>query len=237
MNLVNLNDKSQVEAFLKSPTEAVAALLTGILSSESTDYKLSAGRLIQAFVKNKFLQQLGVEINEYVKKGAIKEDFLKEPNDQSSFLELLNFIDNDNPDEVKFKAMKSLFFCSVSKVQEGSEGFLNYELMRICRLLSSGEILVLKSAYEINFCKNPSQSILSMRGINLGSTSVSDWFEMVSRQLEHNVPALVEIYEEKLITLKLISPRITTDNRVFEQTGQYRLTPLGFRLCEHILRY
>jgi len=237
MKIINLKNKDQVVAFLKSSTVKVAEFVTGILASDSTDYKLSAGYLVQAFVKNDLLHQLGVEINEYIKKGAIKEDFLKEPSDQSSFLELLNFIDNDNPDEIKFKAMKSLFFCSVSKGQDASTGHVSYELMRICRQLSAGEILVLKAAYEINLGKNPSQSLLSMRGVNLGTNSASDWFEMISRQLEHNLPTLVEIYEDKLITLKLISPRVSTDTRTFEQTGFYRLTPLGFKLCEQILKY
>ncbi len=55
-----------------------------MLASDKNELKLSAGRLVQASIKHKFLTQLGKEIKEYRGKGKIKEDYFATHKEQAS---------------------------------------------------------------------------------------------------------------------------------------------------------
>ena len=95
--------------FLQEPTVKIAEALTGILASDFKDWKLSAGKIVQAVIKGSLLTQLGREIEKYQEEGKIKEDYLESDIDRASFKELLEFIDEEVPDEIRFKAIKSIF--------------------------------------------------------------------------------------------------------------------------------
>ncbi|MCL5019268.1 MAG: hypothetical protein M1426_02160, partial [Patescibacteria group bacterium] len=68
----DLKNPKDIFIFLEKPAIALAEFLTGALSSSATEYKLTAGRLIQAAVKNQLFTQFGREIKDYRDKGKIK---------------------------------------------------------------------------------------------------------------------------------------------------------------------
>ena len=230
--LIKLDDVKSVSKFLQQPATKVAEFITGILISDTKDYKLSAGRLVQASIKCKLFEQLGNELRDYIDKGKIKEDFLNESQNQHSLSDLLKFIDETTPDEERFNAMKSLFFKSVADSSSESEQALSYQFMKFCKDLESGDLLVLKAAYDIsngNLSKNIGQ-------VKLKSAEVAGWLNNISIQIGHKIKSLVEVHEDKLENIKLISSRTHADRSGFKTTDHYRLTELGFRICEYIYK-
>lgn len=231
--LIKLDDAKSLMEFLREPTAKIAEVLTGILASDSRDWKLSAGRLIQATIKGNLLTQLGRELEKYRDEGKIKEDFLSTDKNRVSFCELLKFIDEEVLDEERFRAIKSIFFASVSKDATEDKEKLAYELMQICKKLSSGDLLVLKAAYDVvNGHLAP-----SMPAINHREKNANDWLNLVAQQIGHSLPSLVEVHEKNLMELKLISDRTLSDKSGIQPTQHFRLTTLGYKLCEFITKY
>jgi len=231
--LIKIDSIKSIAEFLQQPTLKIAEALTGILASDLRDIKLSAGRLVQASIKFKLFTQLGKELKEYIEKGKIKENYYATNKNQASLCELLELIDEEIPDEERFKAMKSIFFTSVSRDISEKDEELAYELMQICKKLTSGEILVLKAVYDIinnRFAPN-------MSSFDLETESASTWLDIIASQIGHNMSSLVEIYEQKLIDLKLISDRVYSDRSGIGKTPNFRLTQLGYKLCEFITKY
>ena len=225
--LINLDNEKSVMKFLQQPTVKIAEVLTGILASDMKDYKLSAGQIVQASIKGRLLTQLGKELQKYKNKGEIKEDYFENDKNRMSFYELLKFIDEDVPDEERFKAMKSIFLVSISKDAKEEDEELAYEIMQICKKLSSGDLIILKAIYDM----------VQENKHNNGQRGAKDWLDIIAQQIGHSIPLLVEMHEEKLMKLKLISERIYSDKSAFEKTKYFRLTELGYKLCEFISKY
>lgn len=231
--LVKIDNVKSLAAFLQKPVIKMAEALTGILASNKSELVLSTGRLVQASIKFQLLTQLGKELEEYVKKGKIKEDYFSTDRDKSALSELLKFIDEEAPDEERFRAMKSLFLTSISKATPASDQALAYELMQICKKLTAGEILVLKAAFDIVNGRLDQ----SMPSVDHSTTNANDWLNIISHQLGHVIPSLVEVHEKNLIGLKLISDRTHSDRSGVGRTQHFRLTTLGYKLCEFITKY
>ena len=222
----------KVAEFLQQPATKIAEFITGLLVSDNKDWKLSAGRLVQASIKSKLYSQLGKEINEYIKKGKIKDDFLDNAQNFKSLSDLLEFIDEATPDNDRFNAVKDLFFYSVAKDSSEAEQVLSYQFMKLCKELDSGNLLVLKATYDINN-KKYSPKLVSTK-IDLNERNVNTWLLNISKQIGHEIVSLVEVHEDKLINLKLIGPRTESDRSGIFVTTKYRLTDLGYKVCEFI---
>lgn len=232
--IMKLDDIKSVMQFLQQPTVKIAEALTGILASDFKDWKLSAGKIVQATIKGSLLTQLGSEIKKYREEGKIKEDYLESDLNRASLKELLKFIDEETPDEIRFKAMKSIFLSSLGKGDEA----LAHELLQICKKLSSMEIMILSTNY--NVVKGAAKP--RTPGIEWGANKgIGYWAQVISEQIGHNLPEIILQYEDNLIELKLISDRDRPDTtRIasnFIPTSYFRLTPLGYKLCEFITKY
>lgn len=232
-NLIDINDTKSILKLLSSPLK-LAEALTGLLVSDSDTRKLSAGKLIQAAIKHNLFTQLGKEIQEYIKKGQIKEDYLARHKTQVSLHELLKFIEEEIPDEDRFRAMKSIFLYSITDNISKKEEELSYELMMVCKKIPSGGLLVLKACYDI---VNNKISFDYNGAIDLSIHSAAEWFNIVAKQIGYNMPSLIELYEDELFGLRLISPRTLPDRSGIGKTKYFRLTELGFKLCNFISKY
>lgn len=230
--LIKFDDVKSIAEFLQQPATKMAEFITGILVSDTKDLKLSAGRLVQASIQWKVFSQLGKEIKDYIDKGKIKEDFLDKELSQQSLCDLLKFIDETTPDEDRFNAMKTLFIKSVAHDLSEAEQILSYQFMKLCKDLESGDLLILKAAYDIKNGKLSQK--LSSTTIGLNDKAAQAWLLNISKQIGHEIISLVEVHEDKLVNLKLISPRTHSDKSGFAQTKYYRLTDLGYKVCEYI---
>ena len=134
---------------------------------------------------------------------------------------------------------KSIFFCSVEK-EAGKEQEENiYLLLQTAKQLSSAEVLMLSANYQI--VKNIGKQLLN--GVNQNDCSVNYWAKIISEKLNGNIlPDIVLQRENHLIELHLISDRhypVNTTSVVedFKPTKYFRMTDLGCRLCEVMMKY
>ena len=232
MELIKFDDPKNLVEFLQQPAIKIAEFITGILVSETKDWKLSAGHLVQASIKWKLYSQLGKELKAYIEKGKIKENFLNEEQCKQSLSDLLKFIDETTPGEDRFNAMKTLFFKSVSCDSSQEEQILSYQFMKVCKELDSEHLLILKAAYDIK-CGKINTKLLSTK-LDLNDRSAERWLQNISNQIGHGIKSLIEIQEDKLINMKLISPRTSSDLSGVRSIENYRLTDLGCKLCDFI---
>ena len=231
-NPINLSDAKGWIKLLKNPKK-IFCLIAGILGTSKPEHVLAAGRLFDAAIKWNLLSQLGEELEGYIKRGTIKENFIETKREQTSFLELLKFIEEEVTDDDRFKAIKSIFFISISTQVSETDKILAYELLKICKQLNSGEIVVLKTVYDLVNGKGVNGLAIDL---NAEILAAEKWLDVVANQLGHRIPLLVEIYEQKLIDLKLLSERKYND-RSGVNPKNFRLTDLGIKFCEFIIKY
>ncbi len=219
--------------------------LTGFLTPTTiTDPRMAIASVGVAIVTKKISEF----VRECIQKNKNKE--IKDEvsvSDCSSFYEILKFIDEENPDEETLKAMKSIFFRSIKKDSTEQEQSLAYQFMQICKQLTGQDILILKASYDI--ASNQSE-IVTQENIRTDNPEI--WASSVALQIGHKIPELITNREENLIKLSLILPRyskkvkkmlLTLDPlpedkydevEVFRNGGKFRLTNLGYRLCEYL---
>lgn len=224
--LPDFRNQKEVFSFLQQPSIALAEFLTGILSSEAPEFKLSAGRLIQATVKNQFLTQLGQEIKNYRDKGKIKEDFFSSNKNKATLLELLQYIDGETVDEDLLNALKSIFFNVASIEADEKKEKVGYQLFQLCKKLNSIDILILKTCYNIY--------LGNIAGVNTAINSFGEWVKVISDQIGYDLPELVSTEDDKLVELGLLTSRSYSDKSGIRTGKEFRLTSLAIKLCEFI---
>jgi hypothetical protein len=94
---------------IETTIQRITAGLAGIAPSKREDWFLSLGHIFQRLRGREFLKQLLKEWDSYVKKGFIKDDYEKSEQHQVCLQELLEFLDKDSPDQVRFTVLKKFF--------------------------------------------------------------------------------------------------------------------------------
>lgn len=203
--------------------QALTEGLTGIAASERKDLFLSIGYLLQRLRGQSFLEALHVEWQRLRKKGRIKEDFAQTEQCQACLQELLDCLDRESPDQIRFDFIKKVFLAAATETKSNRDNLLPQQYMRLARQLSSGEILVLTAAYRLS--KNPPNN----------DNLAESWLREVVAEsgLEHK--SLIEIHERGLIEKYLLTERLQYDRSGVSLGAQYRLTSLAVGLCEFIL--
>ena len=204
-------------------TLSILPALAGVLSPElATNPQAVIAGVGSIILTNKLSKFYG-EYKEKKEKGQIREDL---NSIQDSLFDLLKFI-NENPDDIRLGAIKKLFFKSVAPGTPESEQQLTFELIQICKQLSTNDLMVLKAAYEVVEGAEVPRETLNSRGRN-------SWFLIISQKIGHNITSLVEVSEAHLVELKLITPAEDRDHASFFPQGNYRLTDLAVRLCQYL---
>ena len=240
-NKLLLNNMKNIGQFLRAPTVKIAEAITGILVSEEKDWKLSAGKIVQAVIKGNFLTQLGREIEQYQNAGKIKEDYFATNKQRATLFEFLKFLDEEVPDEELFRAMKSIFFSGVDVNAKEIDEYLSYEFMNTAKKISGTEILILKANFEIINKKSTPEVKDRVQKLSV-PYSRSAWRKIIATQMGYkDIDTIVFKYEKNLESLGLISPR-NDDTRFqsdFEPVSahRYRLTEMGCKFCEFIINY
>jgi actin-related protein len=220
------NDKDAIE-YLKDTFQALSEFITGVASSEKKDWALSIGYLLQRVRGGNFLNQLMIELDKYKERGQIKEDYLKTEQSITCLQEMLDFLDKDSPDQLRFDFLKKLFLSAASEEVSSRESYLPQQIIQICRKLKSGEILVLKAAREI----------AKDNKAELKTNNTADWLHEIANKAGLKHAELVEIHEKSLMEKNLISPRLYNDGSVVSMGSTYRLTPLAMDMFEFIKNY
>jgi hypothetical protein len=200
--------------------------LTGIAASERKELAFSVGHIFQSLRKGQFLSRLLDEWNAYREKGRIKEDYPKTEQHQACLQELLASLDQDCPDEIRFQILKKIFLVAATENVSDRNSLLPYQFLRLCREMTSGEIIVLQAVY--NLANKPSIE---------GSSGASIWLRAVADESGLVHTSLVEMYEEKLMKKYLLTGRIHSDRSGVAIKPHFRLTELAYGFCEYIAHY
>lgn len=223
--IIENQDTVALDKLLQNGSVNLTAALTGFFMTDNSSKVGVAGRIVQAVLKGKFLKQLGQEFEELRQKGKIKENLFENENRIASLLEMLQYIDSELTDQEVFNAMKSIFFASLDQHASEKDEIAAYQILKVCRKLSSGELLVLKVCFErIGYLK--SNAVYG----------AGQWLSEVGTSLGF-ATELVETFEETLIQKKLLSDRAHSDRSGIKSSENYRLSGLGIQLKEFLDRY
>jgi hypothetical protein len=217
--------------FMEEPhvaiAEGVTALLKQGLSALPTAGAI-ATRIVQGCLQGRFYQQLGQEIEDLREQGKIAPDPSSKPCGWESWRELLDAIDQDPMDDEKFEALKAMFYDINRVTSKDRDCILSYQLMRLARKLSAGELLLLKAAYLAT--KN------GERGHEPHWEGWKTWASRVNNHYGQGPFALIRLNEKNLVEHELLTSRHPSDvNQVTIEDN--RLTDLGMRFCKNIEGY
>lgn len=203
--------------------------LTGLFSLERKDAALTLGHLVQRTRNGNRIQSIMDTWDRLVESGRIKEGY--EDSDQSKDLlqELLAALDNDLLDETIFNALKKIFLVTSSEKLFDRYNIEPLEYLRLCRKMTSGEILLLLVNY--NICKNNDEwKAASTR------QPISVWIDLVKAEPPLKLRGLILLHEQGLMEKHLLSDR-SGDSYVGFDKKTFRLTDLGYAFCEYIEQY
>ena len=200
--------------------------ITGIAASDRKELAFSVGHIFQSFRKGQFLSKFLAEWKDYCDKGRIPKDYQETEQHHTCLQELLEFLDKDSPDEIRFETLKRIFLVAATETASDRNSLLPYQFLRLCRGMSSGEIIVLNTTYKIA----KSVPMPDVSGAN-------QWLDAIAKESGLGHASLVETYEDELIKKHLITGRRYSDRSGVVAKPNFRLTSLGLELCEYIDSY
>lgn len=211
---------------IKEAACSVTEGVSGIIASKRSENILSASHIFQAFLKGRGLDQLCHEWDNLKEKGKIKDDYETTPQHRDCLLELLDFLDNGCPDEARFQTMKKIFLVAATETASDRTSLLPNQFLRLCREMTSGEIIVLQSAYKL----------ANQDDIN-GVNGAGIWLRMIADASRLKHTSLVEIHEENLMKKYLLTRRLHSDRSGIVLKPHFRLTELAYDFCAFITNY
>jgi len=212
----------------KSSFSYIAELITGYLAVGNAGMFVASGRLVQAVLKGKLFQQWGNEFKKLRDAGKIPDDFGEKRYGPKTWEELMRIIDEETPDADRLDALKAMFY-EVNKANvSDATRIAAYHLWQIVKSLSSGELLLLKTAFEQ---RDTYKSSLPSPGYD----SYDYWANCMAQSIGHNMAGLIGVHEKKLTELGLLSQR--SENQRGTSPVNARLTDLGIKVCENIKNY
>jgi hypothetical protein len=140
--------KNEISEVFWKTYQALTEGMTGVLASDRKEVFLTIGYLFQRMRGGNFLKDLWETWDHFREKGKIKEDYATTEQCQASLQEILDCLDRDSPDEIRFSFLKKLFITIASEKLSNRDSFLPQQYMSIARSLTSGEIIVLLSTYR-----------------------------------------------------------------------------------------
>lgn len=228
-----------VRLIAEGVTPAITSLPLLMSDAGAGLYLLTVGSAVSA----QGIGRIGRSISNFLKTNkAKKEEEAKSAIEK--FFETLRFLAKEQPsDEQLLDALKNLHIMSLSKDTNASEVTEIHMLIDIARRLKGEQVLTLLAAYKIG--KNlyePEEIARITEGFDESHKrgNANAWVTMITRALHYTLDGFVQGQEESLEKLQLIHPRveISAVKRSYEYShpGCFRLTPLGDRLAESILK-
>lgn len=225
IQLFNQDTKNVLEKTLTNLVEG----LTGVATSSKNDLLLSISHTFQRMRGGQFLSTFLNEWNRYRDKGRVKEDYQNSEQHKVCLQELLDFLDNESPTEIRFDTIKKIFLVAATEEASDRNSLLPQQFIKIAKSLSDGEIILLSSVWKIFKSEE-----IDLETANLHAHG---WIEIVSKDSGLKYKSLTEIHENSLIEKKLITPRKYGDGSGITIKPYFRLTDLGYELCNFIENY
>jgi hypothetical protein len=223
-DVVCLQEARALEEFLDQPLTYIAEVMTGALATGKNGVLAAGGKIVQGLLKGRLFQQFNEELKKLRECGKIAEDFADKRYGFQTWVELMTIIDEESPDADRLEALKAMFF-DVNRVNASDgERVAAYHLWQLTKQLSSGELLLLKTAYQQRISYHPNWNDYNL------------WRAAMAKTIGHNVTGLIDLHEKKLTELGIFSERQLGDGSgILAQNA--RLTELGLKLCSNIQEY
>ena len=219
-------DQMDTENVLAKTMESIVAGLAGVASSDRKELVLAVSHILQRTRSYGFLGALMREWKEFRDKGLIDPDYTESEQHKACLNELLDFLDKDSPDQVRFDAIKGIFLTAATERLSPRDSFLPQQYMQTCRSLSSGEVVVLKTIYEA----------VQQDVWNHEEKGAGKWLRAVAERSGLQHVELVEVHERRLIEKNVLTPRMYGDESGIMSNYHGRLTDFGWELCRFIVR-
>lgn len=221
-------NKDATSRLLRETLRGLVEGTTGLAVSERKDFMLSLSYIFQRARSSTFLHALNEEWQRYREKGRIKDDYSQSEQHQDCLREMLDFLDRDSPDAVRFGMLKAIFLGAATETPSNRDSVLPQQYMSICRTLTSGEAIVLQSTFAIYERGGWSKST---------QYPAREWINTIAKESGLESPELVEIHEQKLIEKRFLTNRQHADHSGVVIGEHYRLTTLGLGICRFIKTY
>ncbi|MDP3645985.1 MAG: hypothetical protein Q8R25_02760 [bacterium] len=159
----------------------------------------------------------------------IDEKELSSEKASQSFIELMKFAAQENPDVETWEAVKKIFKHSLRKDVTEQERLSLYDMLDICKQLNGSEIRILAGAYQI---------LNAPEEVNKNQRQSDWWAGKVAENIGFAAKEQVLRFEDNLIRLQLIAPREILNGSTLDTwrggggTSEHRLTPLGRGLAK-----
>lgn len=202
--------------------------LTGLATSDKKELIYSVSRIFQNIRATNLLTLLKKEWDYWEEKGKIKDDYTTTEQHLNCLHELLDFLDNDIPDELRFGTMKKILLVASTESISKRDDIMPQQFIRICRQLSSGEIILLFAAFDLAKANN-----FQYKGVS----DYNGWLKVMAENSILKYPALVELHEAKLTELKLLTNRHYSDKSGIQLSNQLRLSNFGLDFCKYVETY
>jgi hypothetical protein len=228
-DIAHLENPGVIERILSTSRTEKVAYVSALLTSGLSKYAVAGPKVAVAAMTIEALTDLGKEVSNWVEEGKIPGDFSGRPAGYQTWVELLQEIDSNPVDGDRLKAMKAMFLAANGINATDGDSILAYQLFRIAKALTSGELLLLKVAYANyqNYARGARTG---------GNQQTADWRRMMAHGLGHGLSALVALDERKLVGYGLIAPWIGTEEQQVPMMDA-RMTDLGIKFCQNIESY
>lgn len=230
-----MTESKEIEALEKNTENIIATTLiglveglTGIAAASKKEWILSISHMFQKMRGGQFLSQFLKEWKDYKQKGKVKDDYQFSEQHKACLQELLEFLDKDSPDEVRFKILKQIFLVAASEEVSDRDSFLPLQFMKIARSLTDGEVILLTTIWQIAKERN---------GEYEQHYGAQRWLQEVTDASGMKHQELIEIHEQSLMNKRLVTPRKLPDSSGVKVKPFFRLTNLGYEFCEFIEKY
>lgn len=228
-NKLALPPETTATGWIISTPEDIVDLVTGILTNSKAANFASGARIVKNFIRGKGFNSFLEELRNLKRQGEIKSEFNEGEVDDQLF-DLLNILDSEDVDSKKRLAAQKIFFKTVHPNVTNDEQILSHQLLRILSKLTSLDLMILQACYEItNGQIKPSVKINKER-----PTSYIDWAQVFVTQAGLHLRSFEESADQKLVDMRLLSHRTYSDLSGVNLDDNYRLTDLGYKLCEWI---
>lgn len=230
-----MKDKKKIEKGSITETSLeLAPFAVQLLDPEVVSNPMAVAVKVGIGIVSHFTAKLFSEFKDKIKNGTLKNKDFSTEKPALIFTDLCKVIDDGKIDEERFKAMKSIFFYSVSKEATEKTEKDAYEMMQITKELSSMEVLILRANFNMVIGTAKSHT---GKNANKRTNARGAWFITIANELGYDFPEIVGRHEKHLMELKLISEIDNPARNAMIPTDYFRLTTLGYKLCEFITKY
>lgn len=231
-----LSDKAKQIADIEMPEIMEKTLLAsfetigGILKSKPNELMSSLTNIAQRIIAGQKIESVIIEYEQLRKKGRIPKGYSTSLQSKYTFIELLDFLETAIPDEDRFQVLKKIFLVTASEEKSARNSVKPQQFMKIIKMLPSGAVLIMLSAYKISNSN-------SIDDIDQSNSDESAWRLEIAKDSGLEYQELVANFEPVLIDNRIITKPLYSDGSGVRLGMHFRLTDFGYEICSFIDHY